>query len=143
MTLPSWLTDSVYEHMEKVAEAFVDPRYIVPNDEAKRVKAGPLLSYVVKNMDVKRNSPEVSDYDKKAWRKAKFYMISGHDITITTFLETLGVYETQLVPYAAQAIVEMHKGTKDQKADDTEDYYIRVRLVMKVYKKLPELGKLS
>ena len=126
MTSPSWLTDSIYNHMEKVAEAFVDPRYIVPTDEAKRVKAGPLLSYVVKNMDVKRNSPEVSDHDKKTWRKAKFYMISGHDITLTTFLETLGVYETQLVPYAAQAIVELHKGTKDQKEDNTDEHYIRV-----------------
>ena len=128
MAVPSWV-DKVYSHMERLAPLFFDSRVIVPNDEAKRVKAGPLLTYLVRNMDVKRNSSDLSEAEKKAHRKAKFYMISGHDTTSSIVLGAINVFETQFPSYASTAIFEMHKGRKNQRVQNTEDHYVRVSLI--------------
>jgi hypothetical protein len=125
MAVPAWV-ESVYPQMEKLAPLFFDPRVIVPNDEAKRVKAGPLLSFLVKNMDVKRDSPALSKAEKDAHRKAKFYMVSGHDTTGSIALGAINVFETQFPPYASTAIFEMHKGRKNQREDNIGDHFVRV-----------------
>ena len=125
MTVPNWV-DRVYSDMERVATFYPDPRVIVPNEEAKRVKAGPLLTSIVKNMDVRRNSAVLSESEKNAHRKSKFYMIYGHAVTIEVLLGTLDVFDTQLVPYGSTVILEMHKGNKDQGPENIEDHYVKV-----------------
>ncbi len=79
MTLPSWV-DSVYDHMESLSAYFFDSRVLVPTEEAKRVKGGPLINFLVKNMELKKNETK---------GVAKIYAISGHD---TTSSIALGMY---------------------------------------------------
>jgi hypothetical protein len=86
------------------------------------VKAGPLLSFLVKNMDVRRNSTELSKDVKDKIVKAKMYMISGHDTTSATALGSIGVFDTQFPAYASAAIFEMHRGTGDQQGQ----HFVRV-----------------
>lgn len=103
MTLPDWVAP-VYSQMEKLAPLFFDSRVLVPTDEAKKVKAGPLLSFLVNNME------KVKSGDSKT---SKMYALSGHDTTSSIALGTLGVFETQFPAYASAAIFELHKVNKD------------------------------
>ena len=113
--------------MKALAPLFFDQRVLVPDDETRRVKAGPLLKYIVKNMDVARNSPKLDEQEKASHRKAKMYVISGHDTTSSIFLGSLGLFDTQFPTYASAAIVELHKGDKNQSESNQDDHYIRVR----------------
>jgi len=124
MTVPDWV-DSVYAQMQVLAPLDFDPRSIVPTEEAKRLKAGPLLNFLVTNMDLRRDSPTLPQAVKNGTRKAKMYMISGHDTTVAILLGTLGVFETQLPPYASSVILEMHRGSLAQNAHER---FIRVSL---------------
>lgn len=99
MTLPPWVA-SVYDQMESLSAIFFDSRVLVPTEEAKRVKAGPLLSFLVKNMELRQNETK---------GVAKMYALSGHDTTSSIALGALGVFDTQFPSYASAAIFEMHK----------------------------------
>jgi len=103
MTLPDWVTPEVFKHMEKLSDLFFDSRVLVPNEEAKRVKAGPLIKFLVNNMESKLQSKNV----------AKMYALSGHDTTSSIALGAVGVFDTQFPSYASAAIFEMHKINND------------------------------
>jgi len=108
--------------MEKLAPMFFDPRVMVPNDEAKKVKAGPLLSFLVRNMDVRRNSSDLSTEVKDKTVKSKMYILSGHDSTSAIALGAIGVFDTQFPGYASAAIFEMHRGVGAQE----KEHFVRV-----------------
>jgi lysosomal acid phosphatase len=99
MTLPAWV-DSVYDHMESLSAYFFDSRVLVPTEEAKRVKAGPLINFLVKNMELKQNGTNGI---------AKMYALSGHDTTSSIALGAIDVFDTQFPSYASAAIFELHK----------------------------------
>lgn len=111
MTLPDWVTPEVFQHMEKLSDLFFDSRVLVPNEEAKRVKAGPLIKFLVNNMELKLQSKNV----------AKMYALSGHDTTSSIALGAVGVFDTQFPSYASAAIFEMHK--------INNDHVVRVRRI--------------
>lgn len=114
--------------MKQLAPLFFDQRVIMPDDETKKVKGGPLLKFIVKNMDVARNSPKLDQKEKDNYRKAKMYVLSGHDTTSSIFLGALGVFDTQFPTYASAAIIELHKGDKNQAESNQDDHYVRVSL---------------
>jgi len=126
LVLPDWTKEVFPEKMGKLAPLFFDERVLVPTVEAKKVKAGPLLKFITKNMDVKRNSPDLTKKEIDDHRKAKMYVLSGHDTTSSIFLGALGVFETQFPAYASAAIVEMHKGDPTQADTNVADHYVKV-----------------
>jgi hypothetical protein len=126
LTLPAWTKEVFPEKMGKLAPIFFDERVLVPTVEAKRVKAGPLLKFITKNMDVKRHSPDLTKEEIDQHKKAKMYVLSGHDTTSSIFLGALGVFDTQFPSYASAAIVEMHKGDPSQPETNVADHYVKV-----------------
>lgn len=103
MTLPAWVDPTTYSKMEKLSSVFFDSRVLVPTEEAKRVKAGPLFTFLLKNMEEARKGGAGNK------RVSKMYALSGHDTTSSIALGTLGVFDTQFPPYASAAIFELHK----------------------------------
>lgn len=126
LDLPAWTKEVFPEKMGKLAPLFFDQRVLVPTKEAKRVKAGPLLKFITRNMDVQRKSSHLTKKEIEDHRKAKVYMLSGHDTTSSIFLGAIGVFETQFPAYASAAIVEMHKGSSTQPDTNVEDHYVKV-----------------
>jgi hypothetical protein len=102
MKLPEYWTDSVYDQMTKIAPFFFESQVIFPKEvkeESKKVKAGPLMSFLVKNMEKKQKGEKV----------AKMYALSGHDTTSTIALGAIEIDVFQFPSYASAAIFEMHK----------------------------------
>jgi len=110
LTLPAWVDPVVFDQMGKIAPIFFDPRVLLPTQEAKKVKAGPLMNLLVKNMELRANGSKGG--------VPKMVAISGHDTTNSFALAAIDVFETQFPTYASAAIFEMHK--------IQDDYFIRV-----------------
>lgn len=60
---------------------------------------GPLLNEIVNHMQEKKNG--TLNPDRMLW------IYSAHDTTIVNFLNTIGLYEQILVPYAAVLMIEL------------------------------------
>ncbi|XP_014203542.1 prostatic acid phosphatase [Copidosoma floridanum] len=108
-TLPKW-TASVYpDKMEPLAvKSFEIETY---NQILKRLKSGPLLKEMIKNMVLK--SKNALTPDRKLW------IFSAHDETVANMLNTLGVFEPHCPPYAATILIEL-------RVDARMEYFVTV-----------------
>uniref|UniRef100_A0A914XXJ7 Acid phosphatase n=1 Tax=Panagrolaimus superbus TaxID=310955 RepID=A0A914XXJ7_9BILA len=103
MTLPAWITDSIFNQVKTIVETCED--YIfgsagfgkAENSELIKLKGGLLLQEMIKNMD---NNGGV-----------KLYMYSAHDTTVAAFLRTLeakeGIIGSVSPDFAATVVVEL------------------------------------
>uniref|UniRef100_A0AC34FAB4 Acid phosphatase n=1 Tax=Panagrolaimus sp. ES5 TaxID=591445 RepID=A0AC34FAB4_9BILA len=103
MTLPAWITDSIYNQVKTIVETCED--YIFgsagfgksENSELIKLKGGLLLQTMINNMD---NNGGV-----------KLYMYSAHDTTVSAFLRTLeakeGIIGSISPDFAATVSVEL------------------------------------
>ncbi|KAE9554126.1 hypothetical protein FO519_002663 [Halicephalobus sp. NKZ332] len=121
-SLPDWVTESLYEQMDKVLNDTDDyktgyPGFGLPADlDMINLRGGPLLKEMIENMEMMAN-------ETKGAKKLRLY--SGHDITI------MG---RGLPNYTSAVAVELWKSvdmksnfveTKDQGSGDTE-YFVQV-----------------
>lgn len=72
----------------------------------KRFRAGPLFNKVLHNFDLTMEG-EIGDEQGRL-----LYLISGHDHTISTFLDTLRLFSKNTRPtFASAVVVELHRRT--------------------------------
>ena len=70
------------------------------NQELKRLKGGPFIKEMIQHFE--------SVVDKTlSPPNRKVFMYSGHDNTVSSILNTLGVFNTIAPPYASMVIVEL------------------------------------
>jgi len=70
------------------------------SQELKRLKGGPFIKEMIQHFD--------SVVDKTLFPpNRKVFMYSGHDTTVSSILNTLGVFNTIAPPYASMVIVEL------------------------------------
>ena len=112
MTLPSWITDSVYNQAQTLKETCED--YLFggagfnkpENVELLRLKGGVLLKEMIGNMDTAVNNNGTG---------TKLHVYSAHDITVAAFLHVLGAKEGVLgltsPDFAATLAVELWAGS--------------------------------
>ncbi|TKR88979.1 hypothetical protein L596_013144 [Steinernema carpocapsae] len=120
MTLPSWVTDDVYNKIRAIGEsgwdyAFGGAAYGMPEDvEMVKLYNGMLTTHIIENMK------------KMIGGKSKvlYHGFSGHDNTIAGFLRTLGAKDAvvghETADYASTVVLELWK-KKDGK------HFVRVR----------------
>lgn len=98
-TLPEWTQAVFPDKMYDVsAFGFKMPVY---TDTLKRLYGGPLLKEIIKHMNAKKSGNLYPD------RNLAVY--SAHDTTVSALLETMGVFETHIPPFAATVLVELRK----------------------------------
>lgn len=103
LTLPQW-ADSVYEKMAALEALPYDSRVILPTDDAKRLRGGPLLGRVIRKMN------SVLSQGDESITSAKLHMVSGHDGTIAALLGTLGMFDGTHVPgFGSSVYIELHE----------------------------------
>ena len=126
MTLPAWITDTVYNQAQTFKETsedylFGSAGFNKPeNTELIRLKGGVLLKEMIDNMDtaVGNNGTGV-----------KLHVYSAHDTTVAAFLKTLGAKEGVLgltsPDFAATLAVELWAGS-----DGTNYVKVRVEILI-------------
>jgi len=98
LNLPDWTKKYFPDKMAAVtAYSFTLNAY---NDELKKLKGGPLLKKIFKNIEAKSKDPK---------SKIKMYAYAGHDSTVANVLMALKVWEQQIPTYNIMGIVELHQ----------------------------------
>ena len=122
MTLPSWITDSIYNQAQTMIDTCEDYVYgsagfnKPENTELLGLKGGTLLKEMIGNMDSAVNNNGTG---------TKLHVYSAHDTTVAAFLRVLGAKEGVLglssPDFAATLTVEIWAGN-----DGTS--YVKVRV---------------
>ncbi|CAM1314521.1 ACPP (predicted) [Pycnogonum litorale] len=96
MSEPDWIMDVWSQIVRLDNEQF---GLLVPSKQMKRLKGGPLLKEFVDHAKAKitNSMSEVA------------FLYSGHDTTVATILDTLGVYNGLQPPYASAIFMELHQ----------------------------------
>ncbi|XP_050729847.1 prostatic acid phosphatase-like [Eriocheir sinensis] len=97
LTLPNWAKE-VYDRMKEINNFSF--KLMAYTQELKRLRAGPLIKEFGHNMKV-RTAGSAS--------QTKMFMYSGHDKTVASLLEGLGVFNGVAPPYIATVLVELHR----------------------------------
>lgn len=99
LILPNWTKEVYPEKMVSVAAySFTIP---AKNKLLQRLKIGPLVKKIIKNMVDKRGGVLKPDY--------KMAMYSAHDTTVANILMALGVFDMQNPPYRSLVLIELWK----------------------------------
>ncbi|KAK9505300.1 hypothetical protein O3M35_009388 [Rhynocoris fuscipes] len=99
LTLPEWTKKYYPQPMRDITEySFL---LNVWNTELKRIKGGPLLKKILKDMHDKTEG--------KLHEERKLYVYAGHDSTIANLLSALNVWDKQIPVYNIMAIIELHQ----------------------------------
>lgn len=113
LTLPDWTKKYYPDEMQFLAEqSYI---YSVYTPEMQKIKAGPFLRKMLKEMSQKR-AAELSPKDRK------LFIYTGHDTSLVNILRALGVWERQMPRYSIMALFELHKNKK------TGEYHVEIFL---------------
>ena len=83
---------------------------ITGTEEMSKLRGGPLLHNIIYNMEVQLNITVLTEMEMKNFPKAKMYMNSGHDTTMTTIMQSMGIYDNKHIPgYASLLMIELHR----------------------------------
>ncbi|XP_025418525.1 lysosomal acid phosphatase-like isoform X2 [Sipha flava] len=96
-TLPDWTKRIFPEPLTTIA--IKNYELSTHNNIMKRLKCGPLLKDIVTHMNEKKHGS--LNPNRKLW------IYSGHDTTIYSLLNTMGINNNLLVPYAAVLMIEL------------------------------------
>ena len=99
LTLPSWVTQSIYEHLMEFSHG-LQFSSLFYNRTLARLAGGNLLNEMRENM-IKKLSKLADDKPKR------MYVYSAHDATLAPLLATLKVYNDIIPPYASAVMVEL------------------------------------
>jgi len=111
LSLPEWTKEVFPEKMQPMANKWIKMQSQTP--EMRRLKAGPLLTDILRNM--KRASENPSEAELKVLEAlfhtpaAKFYLYSGHDTTLSVVLDALDLFSGIIPPYASTLYFELHE----------------------------------
>lgn len=94
-------------------QSYVD---LVATTEMKRIKAGPYLQLITKQMQQKVD-------DTLEPKERKLFLYSAHDWTITNVLIGLNVWERKMPNFAALILFELHQN------QESGEYYVEVNLL--------------
>jgi lysosomal acid phosphatase len=121
-TLPEW-TKKYFPHtkFEKLRDlSFTMDTF---THEFKRLKGGPFVRQMVEHFD------QVQDGSLEP-KERKIFMYSAHDTTVSTVLNTLGVFDIIAPTYAAAVMFELYEGKEDflveisYRNDSTREPYV-------------------
>jgi lysosomal acid phosphatase len=112
LTLPDWATEEVIRKLDYFkALSF---RWKTKTPEMKRLVAGPMISKILDNFKIRSDIPRDSTpagespfQSEEPFRRMRLF--SGHDTTIAGVLDTWGVYNMMIPPFASALIMEMHR----------------------------------
>lgn len=129
-TLPDWTKDVFPDQMKYLRDlSFTLTTW---THELKRLRNGPLLSHVISEMKRVRGNETASSSDSSAFSQPKqkirrMHMLSGHDTTLSSFLNGLGMFDPPIAPpYASAVMIELHRRrSDDDDQDDDDDYYVQ------------------
>jgi len=96
MPLDEW----VYRQWENIVQLDIDLfAWYIRDPEQKRLRGGPLLTEIIRNIKKKINDPE---------DKSRLFAYSAHDSTITAFMGLLEMYDNDPPGYASCIVFELH-----------------------------------
>ncbi len=108
------------EKLKPFAERWI--KAIALTEEMLRLKAGPLVTDIIRNMKrvIEKPSEEVLKLLEILFHTpaAKLFVFSGHDTTLSPMLDALGLFNGKIPPYAASLYFELH--------EISEKYYVKV-----------------
>lgn len=93
-------------------------RSIFDDDFLKKVRAGELLSVIGDSFQSKRSVHQLNIVDE---RNSHFVLYSTHDDKLAAILQTLNIWNQQLIPYLATIMFELH-----QSKENSAQYYVQV-----------------
>ncbi|GMS81253.1 hypothetical protein PENTCL1PPCAC_3428, partial [Pristionchus entomophagus] len=98
MKQPDWVTEELIEKIKEFKRAVRTNEF--DTQPKARFRGGYLLG------DWHRRINAISNGEKKAM---KTILYSSHDRTLSALLSTMGVFNNQIVPYAAAVMAELHR----------------------------------
>ena len=104
-TLPAWTSSVFPDKMRRLRN--LSFKLDSWTDELKRLKGGPLIEDVVKRM-------KNASMSLKVETRQKLILYSGHDTTLATFMNSLGMFDGIAPPYASAIMVELYKTQKNE-----------------------------
>ncbi len=75
----------------------------------KRLFMGPLVTELVNNMEVHLGTEEWDEDELKVFRKAKMFIYSAHDTTLSHLMNSLGLFDGDQPVYASVLMLELHQ----------------------------------
>ncbi|PVD30982.1 hypothetical protein C0Q70_10258 [Pomacea canaliculata] len=111
LSLPSWVTDEVYNKLQSLSGLFFNLMF--NRTEMSRLRGGPLLKEMLMNINSTVHDPGSQTY--------KMFMYSVHDFTVVALLTSLQVFNNMQTPYAAAVLLELWYD------DHNHDYVVRLR----------------
>jgi hypothetical protein len=94
----------------------------------KRLKGGPLLDLLLKNMVAARKKggfvrPAIEDrHSYVVGGNRKMLMYSAHDSTLSRIMNTIGIFFPHNPPYASALMIELHKS----QSNDGSDHFVKI-----------------
>ncbi|CAL8126740.1 unnamed protein product [Orchesella dallaii] len=116
MALPEWTKEVFPDKLLPIANKWIQMQTKTP--EMQRLKAGPLLTDILRNMKRAGESEKLSEAELKVLEAlfhtpaAKFYLYSGHDTTLSAVLDALDLFTGTFPPYASSLYFELHEYPK-------------------------------
>jgi len=101
-TLPDW-TKEVFPGGQFRNLTALSFKVLTWTAEMKRLKAGPLIKELVEHFQMRSEGSDKLD------ARLKMFMYSGHDTTIASLLNALGMFNGLPPPFATCVIMELHK----------------------------------
>jgi lysosomal acid phosphatase len=98
LTQPDWLTDEVFQQMVEIKNIYLS--LLHPDNQTIRLRGGPLLGEMLKNMLNKAEDPS---------NQRQIYLFTAHDATIIGLMAAMGLpYNGTNPPYTAALMAEQH-----------------------------------
>lgn len=121
--MPEW-TDKLFE-TDLIKNWFLYSIDVMTyNDELKRLRSGPLVEKIVKNMVL--NETLMGEENKSRNGRKRIHFFSGHDTTIAGVLDTLGIHNKKRPPFASALMLELHQ-RENSRGTYLNDFYVEVR----------------
>ncbi|OXA61492.1 prostatic acid phosphatase [Folsomia candida] len=109
LTVPLWATLALPKLNDLQAQINTWSTF---TDEMKRLRGGPLLDLLLKNMLAKTGALGYSSPEEKhmvvGGGGRKMLLYSAHDSTLSRIMNTIGVFHPHNPPYASSLLVELH-----------------------------------
>ncbi|KAM7358489.1 venom acid phosphatase Acph-1-like isoform 2-T2 [Cochliomyia hominivorax] len=111
LKLPTWTKSYYPDKLQFLAEqSYV---YNVWTPEMQKIKAGPFLTKMFKEMKDKAN-------DNLTPKARKLFIYTGHDSTVVNIMAALRIWKRAMPRYSAMTIFELHKNKT------TGEYYVEI-----------------
>ncbi|XP_012263524.2 venom acid phosphatase Acph-1-like [Athalia rosae] len=103
LTLSEWTTDSVVKKMSEVTVLYYAIRSYTT--QAKRLNGGPMVRQFIENM-------RLESADRAREKSRKIYLYSAHEVTISSYLQALGITEQKIPFYGTAIMIERLEDTE-------------------------------